>query len=249
MITKAELDAYAKFRVLQNRGHAEKDYFQNMLLFIIYQRFGKEWVFKGGTALQKCFGLPRFSEDLDFTCSEKPMPAFLEESLERFKIEYELEKEEYSDALKWTLRLQGPLYNGTRNSRCKLILDISLREPLLSPPEIKNLGRYLEEIPVFEVFVMQQSEIAAEKVRAILTREQARDVYDFWFLLKNNAVLDKAMIEKKLAYYKKAWHQNEFLRALNAKEKIWLTELTPLVSATLPSFAEVRKEILHKMNA
>ena len=72
MITKTELESYAKLRNLINRGYAEKDYFQNILLFIIFGSYGKEFVFKGGTALSKCLGLPRFSEDLDFTCKEKP---------------------------------------------------------------------------------------------------------------------------------------------------------------------------------
>jgi predicted nucleotidyltransferase component of viral defense system len=33
-------------------------------------------------------------------------------------------------------------------------------------------------------------------VRAILTRELARDVYDLWFLLKNNPTLEKFAREK-----------------------------------------------------
>lgn len=47
-------------------GQAEKDYFQEIILFILYREFGRELVFKGGTALTKCYGFDRFSEDLDF---------------------------------------------------------------------------------------------------------------------------------------------------------------------------------------
>ncbi len=66
MISRKELQEYAQIKKL-NLGQAEKEYFQNIVLFILYEQFGKELVFKGGTALSKAYGLERFSEDLDFT--------------------------------------------------------------------------------------------------------------------------------------------------------------------------------------
>ncbi len=42
----AQLQAYANQRGL-NLGQAEKDYYQNLLLFALYQHVGKELVFKG----------------------------------------------------------------------------------------------------------------------------------------------------------------------------------------------------------
>jgi len=66
MITKSELKEYAKLKRL-NLGQSEKEYFQNIVLFIIYERVGREMVFKGGTAMNRCYNLNRFSEDLDFT--------------------------------------------------------------------------------------------------------------------------------------------------------------------------------------
>jgi len=51
---------------LKNREHIEKDYFQDKLLYYIF-KLTNNLVFKGGTALYKLYGMPRFSEDLDFT--------------------------------------------------------------------------------------------------------------------------------------------------------------------------------------
>lgn len=47
--------------------YVEKDYWVTFTLFSIFKnKIGKETVFKGGTALSKCFGLiQRFSEDID----------------------------------------------------------------------------------------------------------------------------------------------------------------------------------------
>jgi hypothetical protein len=52
----------------------EKDYALGWLLAGIsnHQSLGSDWVFKGGTCLKKCyFETYRFSEDLDFTLSNK----------------------------------------------------------------------------------------------------------------------------------------------------------------------------------
>lgn len=246
MIARKELEDYAKTRNIQNMGYAEKDYFQNVLLFIIYQRYGKELIFKGGTALSKCFGMPRFSEDLDFSSKEKISLQSIEEGLKRFKIEYETESEEYENGLKILIRLKGPLYSGIRNSMCKLILDISLRESVLLAPEIKTLGRHLEEIPAFDVVVMQQKEIFAEKIRATMTRNKARDLYDLFFLVNNGAVFDKKLTDEKLKYYKKHWAYKAFVKALSDKKEIWLSELTPLV-LSVPPFNEARKAVLMRV--
>ncbi len=47
--------------------YIEKDYWVTLTLYTIFNDpVGKEVVFKGGTALSKCFGLiERFSEDID----------------------------------------------------------------------------------------------------------------------------------------------------------------------------------------
>lgn len=66
MITKELLLEIAKKKGLKNKEHIEKDYFQDKFLYELYKKTNK-LVFKGGTALYKIYGLPRFSEDLDFS--------------------------------------------------------------------------------------------------------------------------------------------------------------------------------------
>lgn len=248
MITKEELKEYAMARGLKNLGHAEKDYFQNIILFILSQNYGKNLVFKGGTALNKCFGLNRFSEDLDFTAKEKISLAKLETGLKRFRIEFETENKEYANGLKAILRIKGPLYIGVPPSKCKLILDFSLRENILLKPRIKNIGRFLEEIPSFDVFVMQEKEILAEKTRAIMTRAKARDVYDLWFLLEKGILFDKDLVEKKLEYYKEKWSFDKFAESITMKKIVWETELKPTIT-TIPDFNKVKKEILQAVKS
>jgi len=245
MITKDELGEYAKIRNL-NLGQAEKDYFQAILLFILYQDYGKELVFKGGTALNKCFGLDRFSEDLDFTCSGRINHKKIEDGLKRFKIEYECSFREYKDGLKVVLQIKGPLFIGIRNSLCRLSIDVSLREAVMLKPEIKTIGRFLEEIPSFEIMVMQEKEILAEKIMAIVTRSKARDVYDAHFLLKRGAEFDVSLANEKLKYYNKKWSADEFKVKVHAKKGIWESELRPLVG-NIPGFNEVSEYVIQKV--
>lgn len=68
MIDRNELGEYAR-ALKYNIYQAEKDYVQHVFLAALYSVSATEFVFKGGTALQKAYGLDRFSEDLDFTAS------------------------------------------------------------------------------------------------------------------------------------------------------------------------------------
>ncbi|MCK9293330.1 nucleotidyl transferase AbiEii/AbiGii toxin family protein [archaeon] len=243
MIDKQELIEYAKLKTL-NLGQAEKDYFQNIVLFIIYRLYGFELIFKGGTALSKCYGLDRFSEDLDFNASVIFNVDKFKEYLNRFYLDYELEKSDFKDiGLKITLRLKGPLYNGIKHSLCKLFIDISYRENLLLEPVIKKIIN-LEDLPSFDVLVMSKEEIFIEKIRAILTRNKARDLYDLWYLSKLNLLeIKKELIDSKVDYYDQKFYINNFKKAVLNKENIWITELSGLIK-NVPSFKEVSKEVI-----
>lgn len=245
MITREELIEYAKQANL-NLGQAEMDYFQNIILFILSQSYGNGLIFKGGTAMKKCYGLDRFSEDLDFTCSHKVDLQKLFDGLKRFRLAFESSEKEYPNGLKVVLRLKGPLYIGVKTSLCKFIIDFSYRESVLVKPKIKTIGRFMEEVPSFDVFVMDEGEILSEKVRAIMTRGKARDVYDLCFLLKRGNEPDLNLIQKKLDFYDEKWSKQSFKKSLLDKKAIWETELKPLIPA-VPPFAEVSGLILSKI--
>src|SRR3989344_4614364 len=69
MITKEIILEIGRKKWLMNKEHIEKNYFQDLLLFYLFKKTNK-FVFKGGTALYKIYGFPRFSEDLDFSIIE-----------------------------------------------------------------------------------------------------------------------------------------------------------------------------------
>lgn len=245
MITRRELAEYAKITGL-NLGQAEKDYFQNILLFIIYQSYGTGVIFKGGTALKKCYGLNRFSEDLDFTCVAEFDAEEMKKGMERFKIESEMKTNEHENGLKIMLKIRGPLYAGVPQSLCNFVVDLSFRENVILPPAVKTIGRFMEEVPSFDVLVMQEKEILAEKIRAILSRHKSRDLFDLWFLIKKGVKADEGILEEKFRYYRRSWDIGEFESRVGAIKTIWDSELRPLVK-NVPNFDEVTDVVLEEV--
>ncbi len=246
MISLEELQEYARLKRL-NLGQAEKEYFQNIVLFILYEQFGKEIVFKGGTALSRAYGLERFSEDLDFASVQTPhIREVLDKGLKRFYLEAETSEESNERSFSCTVRIRGPLYVGRRESLCKIKVDISLREKVVLEPKLVTLGRLLKELPPFDVPVMAVEEILAEKIRAIITREKARDVYDVWFLLRAGTRFVLSLVKEKLNYYGEEYSFDIFKKCVSSKKNIWMSELRPLLKA-VPPFQEVRHLILEKI--
>ena len=239
MISREELKDYAKLKGY-NLGQAEKDYFQEIILFILYSEFGKELVFKGGTALTKCYGFDRFSEDLDFTGAiDKDLDRIISKGLRKFYIDFESKKIDN----KLVYRINGPLYANHPNTSCKIIIDIR-RESVILEPAIKRIGLHIKEIPMFDVVVMAEPEIFAEKIRAIFKRDKARDMYDLFYLVKRGVKPDLGLINKKLSFYSMEFTITGLREALEKKRPIWDKELRHLVRS-FPGFSEAKRDI-HK---
>lgn len=66
MLSRAELEKFMSVLGF-NIWQVERDYLQHLFLMLLSRHAGNELVFKGGTSLQKVYGLNRFSIDIDFT--------------------------------------------------------------------------------------------------------------------------------------------------------------------------------------
>lgn len=148
MLTKKELiDTPIEFNLYQK----EKDYLQHLILSRIYSKNGSSLVFKGGTSLQKVFGLNRFSEDLDFTSEESVEMGKLEKGLSELKNFYPTtyERIQKNQSLTYRIKMKGPLYNDPRSLQT-IRVEISQREKILIAPLTeyitpiyKDLGQYM----------------------------------------------------------------------------------------------------------
>ncbi|HII53784.1 TPA: nucleotidyl transferase AbiEii/AbiGii toxin family protein [Candidatus Micrarchaeota archaeon] len=238
-----ELKKYAELRSL-NIGQTEKDYYQSIVLFSLYNKISGELVFKGGTALSKCYGLNRFSEDLDFSVvKEIDFAKLVKGGLEGFGIEHTMKETGRSaSSKKYKIKIKGPLYKGLEKTLCSVTLDFSMRESVVMKPELATIGFHMDVIPAFEVYAMAQKEIFAEKVRAIMSRESARDLYDIVFLLRKGIGADSGIINKKLEFVGQEFSPGKFAARCKALGGIWQTELKSLVKH-VPAFDEYIREI------
>ena len=190
----------------------ERDYLLSWILAGIAQSdsLRDALIFKGGTALKKCwFGDYRFSEDLDFSgTKDLPTGEVMEEAMKavcqtaaRLLDEYApveiicgryTEKDPHPGGQEaFTIRARFPWQ---REAHTRVMVEVSVDEMVIKPiPRRAIIHGYDEPIDA-QVHVYALEEIVAEKLRAILqhagklqergwSRSRARDYYDLWRVL------------------------------------------------------------------
>jgi predicted nucleotidyltransferase component of viral defense system len=256
MLSKDELRRYSVALGL-TLGQTELDYVHHQVLSVLGRSSMNEWAFKGGTCLQKVFGLDRFSEDLDFTMvgdtDIRPTIAKVVDALGLMGL---------ASAVKWPrsakgrdegvlrLRIEGPLFNGKDLSRCSVLFNISRREGLMRIPMVTRVVPAYPDIRPYLVNHMDPQEMLSEKVRAMLKRDKARDLYDVAFLIQKGIVLDGELVREKLSLYSLELTRGLIHDMISRKEPLWEKELKPLVHGTVPRFkatAEMVKEALGRL--
>jgi len=246
MLTRKEIIEYRDILGF-SLGQIEKDYLQHIFLINLYKMIGNELLFKGGTALQKCYGLNRFSEDLDFTLiKDISIEKILNKTIRGmtlFGCESENKKSKEDEvSTVYQIRSKGPLYDGTEKSLSYIRIEISKRNDVFLVPVRNEVVPIYRDLPPYIASVMNPSEIMAEKIRAIMTRDRARDLYDLYFLIRKKIDVDVDLIDKKLSYYNRRFSMKEFFESIEKKEKIWNRELRHLISI-VPRFQMVREAI------
>jgi predicted nucleotidyltransferase component of viral defense system len=244
MLDRTQLEKYGP--VGFNLGQKEKDYIQHWMLSFIFQS-GFSGVFKGGTCLQKAFNLPRFSEDLDFTLNEPQTPDENEAKkfmdMAGFNV-VELSKKEGEFSENWKIRIQGPLYiPGKKLSEVSLTLDFSKREKIILKPQIKTIKPQYPDLLPYTVKTMDLNEMCAEKIRAVMTRNSARDLFDLYFLLRNPSIPSREMINEKLKLYSREFESKVFKKQVKSLEKLWKGEMQALTPNYL-DYTLVAKEVI-----
>ncbi|MEK6979153.1 MAG: nucleotidyl transferase AbiEii/AbiGii toxin family protein [Candidatus Micrarchaeota archaeon] len=245
MISAEDLKVYAKTFKMKS-WQIEKEYFQHLLLSLIYSRTSA-LLFKGGTAIKKAYGLKRFSEDLDFTqISDVDCDALLGEvskilfskfgyvnTLKKIKV-----KEQIGSGYRFSIK--GPLAEQSELGICHIYVDVSRRETPKTK-EVVAIKSVYPDLPDYEVIIMSRDEIVAEKIRAILMRDRPRDLYDLHHLLLQDISINYDWVNDKMRYYNKSFSKDEFLDCLEKYRKLW-KELPHLI-ADVPEFDEVLKFI------
>ena len=250
MITKRELQDFAQMKKL-NLGNAEKDYLIDLALWSISKNIKNELVFKGGTCLYKFYKLDRFSEDIDFSAVRNIDVNSLMNSLildlERLGVKSVIhtKKEPYNSVL-ITLRVEGPLYAGKPTTYANIGIDINMKSQVHVEPELLSYRSVYPEVTTVSALCMKKEEIFAEKIRAIMTRKRARDLFDLHFLIENGVHCSEELIRKKMEYYDQKFEVGKLVKNLKDLENKWERELKGFTTA-LPTFKAVQDKVLHKL--
>ncbi len=246
MLTRSELESVARTHTAGNVGHAEKLYCQDVILRAISRETTDELVFKGGTALLKCYQLDRFSEDLDFTARE-PIPfenvvASAARDLEQYGMAVDRRSIDRTErTLSARLGVEGPLFTGDERSLCFVRLHVNTHSSVDSVEIIRYTPPF-RDVPTFDLPVLGEQEILAEKIRALMTRRQPRDLYDLYHLLERSVEVDSALIQTKLDYYDLEYDPAAVRHRVRSLEKQW-SMLVPLVYSRLPPFEAVAETV------
>lgn len=267
MITTMELKKAAAEEGIPFHS-TEKDYVLGWALWGIanHPTLSKEFVFKGGTALRKCyFKNYRFSEDLDFTVQGAALnKGRLEEDLKACAtaiskasgIEMSLagltqtRDEEGEEALKGKLAYVGPSKQVTTKPTIKL--DLTYYEKVLEGPLLRPIIQSYSDAEAAKIQVYRLEEIVAEKMRSMLQQlkriARPRDWYDVWYLLTNQSqdwMRLKALFREKCAFKQVSFQNTEdfFERALLEKVSgAWKASLEHQLK-NVPPFEQVRGEL------
>ena len=204
----------------------EKDYVLGWVLAGIssHEDLGREWVFKGGTCLKKCyFETYRFSEDLDFTIknSDHLDQDFLLSSFKEvanwvyentgIEVPHDLIRFDIYTNPRGAISVQGkigykgPMHPGGALPRIKL--DLTNDEILVLDPAACEVHHPYSDRPEDGIYVQCYSfeEVYAEKIRALAERERPRDLYDVVHLyrhdsLRTNRELIVSTLERKCEF-------------------------------------------------
>jgi predicted nucleotidyltransferase component of viral defense system len=153
---------------------------QDLIIKSLYAVFN-DAVLHGGTAIWRCYGGKRFSEDIDVYIpkdKEKIDALFLEFGKEGFAIE----KKKISE---------NSIYSNLRFNRVEVRFEAIFKEREGTIKDYENVdGTFVS------VYTLKEDEFIEEKVNAYLGRRKIRDLYDVFFLIKY--VQDKEKIKEKI---------------------------------------------------
>lgn len=244
MISIEELNQ-VKNKRKTNLYYEEKEYLQYIFLSAI-SKYPDNFVFKGGTCLRICFEHERASEDLDFNTnlSVNKLKEVVEACLNEFELlnmRYKIYSEKaFEGNIRIEARFEGPLFAGRLSSTNTLKIDFNKGK--VKHKAVKVIQKLFSDVPQFVIVVLDEREIFAEKIRALINRREPKDLYDVWMLLNEKVGIDKELILSKLKEEKVSITKFKL-----PSEEDYRLSLKNLVNI-LPPYEQVKKEVSILLN-
>ena len=91
-----------------------------------------------------------------------------------------------------------------------------------------------DDVRPFVLTILHTDHLMAEKLRALLVRGKARDVFDIWLLITQGVSVNRKLVEKNLPLYGNPFRPQDLNDALDKAKADWARDLRPLLSQPVP---------------
>lgn len=253
MIGRDEIMIYARQRGV-DPFFIENDYLQNIALICIYEEFSNELVFKGGTALQKIYGLTRLSRDLDFNLIKGDPHKKFERVVKRmcnYYISSIASVKNVKHGIGYKLHIEGPSFNAT-GIKHLLPITFNTEEKLSMEPVFKSVNPSMiykdPDLYTYSLLIMNIEEMIAEKMRALLTRKKVkpRDLYDIWFLLNSGFNINMKLVCKKMEYDHASFSIENLQKRIDGIKNTWESDLRA-ITKNIPKYDAAKTAVLEEV--
>ena len=237
-----------------------KEILQYEILYAMAQSEAlNQLTFQGGTALRLCYRGTRYSEDLDFACSEefhtdamKPFAELLQKEIaEAYDLHVEIKMPKFNDqrtaevsVARWSAKIIVPQTDPSVPQNQVINIEVA-SAPAYEPDLVAVNANYPHlAAPLQQMIITTETtnEILANKIVALGARPylKARDVWDIKFLLDRQTILDFKLVQKKLLDY--GWTADAFKSQMSQKIELlaqpvtanhFYTEMSRFVDATV----------------
>ncbi|GAI04110.1 unnamed protein product [marine sediment metagenome] len=150
-------------------------------------KFLSRVIFTGGTMLRLCFGLERFSVDLDFWIAKKVDPKKLYQAMVKYLGKFYKLTDSADKFYTLLFELRSPRYPR------RLKIEIRKETKKVETESAIAYSKYANRQVILNVVSLP--DMMKSKVDAFLERKEIRDVFDMEFLLKKGIDLDTTTVK------------------------------------------------------
>jgi len=177
MIAKEILQQIGRLKGLKTAEQMYIDYLLDKLMYVIFTLWDN-MVLGGGTCINRFYGCPRFSRDLDIYSKKKINMQLVVDQLLREGLNVELSKGIEREFLPYYFKIK--IWGET------IIIKIDL---MFSIPDDYTMVTYestYPDIPPFSVNILNITTLLREKIKALLSdsRWKVADAYDIYFICR-----------------------------------------------------------------
>jgi len=165
-----------------DRTQVVREYWELVILKGLYDsRFGRNLIFKGGTALRLSYGSPRFSEDLDFSLIQDVLKgrfsSLVKKMIAPFPELYLTDLEEKY----YTYLAEIKVSQNYLPLPFRIKIEISKRRIMAYQWELKLLTSPATTLQVLgQVATLEQ--IYQDKLSCLMSRAKPKDLFDLWYI-------------------------------------------------------------------